>query len=138
MTLVQAEQNFYSDSTGNRSYGEVFEVKDQDTLQMLEQAGYVKQATGQAAQGHADQEARQQLMGQAQALANEAVSMTHHVQNMAANEHTQRIEQQTQQAQQNNVAPNQADQKVMQAQANQFQPTTPDPHAKANARKADK
>ena len=142
MAQVEAKQSFYHDLVGSRAYGEVFEVKDQATLQTLEEQGYVKRVAGEMAQMKAEQQSREQKMGQAQALTNEAVSMTHHVQNMEANNHTQQLAQEAQQrAEQSGSSMNQADHAAMQAQQNQFQPTaTPNQAAttKTTAKKAEK
>lgn len=144
MTQVQAKQSFYHDLVGSRAKDEVFEVQDQATLQTLEEQGYVQRASGEVAQAHAENQAKEQQMGQAQALTNEAVSMTHHVQNMQANDHTQQLAQEAEQrAKQQGSAMNQADHAAMQAAQNQYHPTaTPNPAAtqaaKATAKKAEK
>lgn len=153
MTQVQAKQSFYHDLVGSRAHNEVFEVQDQATLQTLEEQGYVQRVSGELAQSLNQQKSLEQQMGQAQALTNEAVSMTHHVQNMDANNHTQQLaqeaQQKAQQAQQqgSHATMNQADHAAMQAKANGFVPTAEpaasttqaqQQQAKATAKKAEK
>ena len=139
MPQVRAKQNFYHDLVGTRAQGEVFMVAA-DSLQMLEQAGYVENLDTQAnsAVAEATQKAvqRQQEMGQAQAKANEEVSQARHNQNMAANQHTQEIEQATKQrAQQTGENyTNEADKQAMEQQQKQFNPAAVSP--KATAKKA--
>lgn len=153
MNKVQAKMNFYHDLTGSRAMGECFEV-DNQTLQTLEQAGYVERsqqthANSEHAQAMQEIESKQGEYGQAQAKANEAVSLSAHEQNVKANEHTQQLKQEAQTRAEQNGADytNEADQKAMQQAQNQFQPTAmpnveANPSAqqttKATARKADK
>lgn len=142
MAQVQAKQSFYHDLVGSRAMNEVFEVNDQATLQTLEEQGYVQRVSGEMAQAQAKQQQTEKLMGQAQALTNEAVSLAHHAQNMEANNHTQQLAQEAQQRaeQKGESHTNQADHAAVQAHEKQFQPTaTPNPAAaKATAKKADK
>jgi hypothetical protein len=133
---VKAKQAFYSDLTGARANGEIFQT-DQDTFNKLQEAGYVQKldlsAEGQKlAQEYAKS---QQQMGQEQAKANEAVSQAHHVQNMEANQHTESINQEAAQRAQNAPAENQADRARMEQQANAFEPAATF-NTKATAKKA--
>ena len=107
-TYVRAKQSFYHDLVGTKAKGEVFQVNDQATYQLLEQSGYIEslqiEANAELANTHQETKNRQQAMGQAQAQANEAISQARHIQNMQANEHTQQINQEAQQrAQQRNT-----------------------------------
>lgn len=145
MNKVQAKVSFYHDLTGSRAQGEVFEV-DSQTLKALEEAGYVQQteqthANAEMAKAMAEIESKQQEYGQAQKEANQAVSIMAHLQNEEANQLTQQVQQDAQQRAEQKGAnyTNEADQKAMKAQEQQFQPTA-DPAAsvKNTAKKADK
>lgn len=142
MNKVQAKVSFYHDLTGSRAQGEVFEV-DSQTLTALEEAGYVQKAevNAEMASTMAEMESKQQQYGQAQKEANQAASIMAHLQNEEANHLTQQVNQEAQQRAQQKGAnyTNQADQKAMKAQEQQFQPTA-DPAAsvKNTAKKADK
>jgi hypothetical protein len=144
MNKVQAKVGFYHDLTGSRAQGEVFEV-DSQTLACLEEAGYVQKADSSAqsanASAMAEIESKQQEYGQAQAKANEAASTMAHMQNQEANQLTQQMSQEAQQRAEQKGAnyTNEADQKVMQAQAQQFEPSAnPTASVKNTAKKADK
>lgn len=145
MNKVQARVSFYHDLTGSRAQGEVFEV-DSQTLQHLEEAGYVQKtdvshANTEVAKAMAEIESKQQEYGQAQAVANENASLMAHEQNLQANKLTQQVNQELQQRAEQKGAgyTNEADQKAMQAQEQQFQPTSiPAASIKATAKKADK
>lgn len=146
MNQVQAKVGFYHDLTGSRAQGEVFQV-DAQTLTVLEQAGYVQKtdqshANADMASAMAEIESKQEQYGQAQAKANENASLAAHEQNVQANKLTQEMNQEAQQRAEQNGAgyTNEADQKAMKAQADQFQPTA-DPMASVKntaAKKADK
>lgn len=105
-TQVRAKQSFYHDSVGAKAKGEVFQVNDQATCQLLENAGYIEhlqnEANAEFANAHQETKKRQDEMGQAQAQANEAISQAKHLQNMQANQHTQQINQEAQQRVQHN------------------------------------
>lgn len=81
MTLVKAKMSFYHDKVGTRALDEMFEVKNETLVGELEQAGYVQRVEGEAQTAHEDAKNLQQQVGQANALANEAVSLASHEHN---------------------------------------------------------
>lgn len=85
---VKAKLSFNHDSVGTKGMGEVFEVHNTETLSQLESMGYVEKVDSQEFE---QQKQLQQEVGRANALANEAVSMAHHVQNQQANQQQQTV-----------------------------------------------
>jgi len=81
MALVKAKMSFYHDKVGTRALDEMFEVKNEQLVSELEQAGYVQRAEGEAMQAHEEAKSLQQQVGQVNALTNEAVSMANHEHN---------------------------------------------------------
>lgn len=98
MGMLKAKRAFYNDAVGTRAQGEVFEVRNAELCNQLEQQGYAEKVEGEASQ--ANQEKLQEQMGKKQALTNEAVSMSHHVQNQEANQHTKNVNEELKQKQQ--------------------------------------
>ena len=47
-TFVRAKQSFYHDSVGAKAKGQVFQVNDQATYQLLEQSGYIESLQNEA------------------------------------------------------------------------------------------
>lgn len=81
MALVKANMSFYHDKVGTRAMNEVFEVKQENLVSELEQAGYIQRAEGQAVQAFEQAKTLEQEVGKRNALTNEAVSLAGHEQN---------------------------------------------------------
>jgi hypothetical protein len=98
MALVKAQMSFYHDSVGSKAKDETFEVKSEQTVTELEQAGYVQRESGQALKNFEQTKSLEQKVGQRNALANEAVSLAGHEHNQQAAQHQQQFAQMRQQA----------------------------------------
>ena len=128
-TQYQAKVNFYHEATGTRNMGEVFSLANSESVQKLEQMGYIQKVDSQvhSEMMKAEQEiqAKQQAYGQAQAKANENAGMAAHEQNVQSLQQTQQINQARQQMteQSNTQASSQADKAMIHDKSQEFQPS---------------
>ena len=100
-TKYQAKVNFYHEATGTRNMGEVFSLANSESVQKLEQMGYIQKMDSQVhsemTKAQQEIQAKQQEYGQAQAKANENAGMAAHEQNVQTLQQTQEINQARQQ-----------------------------------------
>jgi hypothetical protein len=146
MCNVKAIANFYHDSVGSRSYGETFVAPSQPIADELVRLGYVQEVDSKTADMAQKMQQRDQLMGEAQKMTNQAVERANLVENTPAYEMQQQADKMSQQAQSSGQEqqPNQPtvmnteseEYKQMQQQQQQQAQQTSQAQAKASARKA--